>query len=255
LKYKICAISDVGCVRRNNEDMFLVNHHRGRDEEYRILQDPAGPLLVAVADGMGGHSSGEIASERTLALLDEHQLQGDLPVRPDDHAAFVPLLETIHHAIQDEAAVLPEAFNMGATLVGCVFYPEGNLVRFHAGDSRLYRLRDGVLERLTVDHTVREELSRAGGDPERVGGHLVTSCIGGGMARPRVDTGIVGGDVAPGDRFLLCSDGLTDMVDDGPITERLLGDDGPVAARSLIDAAREAGGSDNVTVVVIDVEA
>ncbi len=254
MKYQICAISDVGCVRRNNEDMFLVNHHRGRDEEYRLRLDPAGPLLVAVADGMGGHSSGEIASERTLALLDEHQLQGDLPVRPEDHARFVPLLETVHGALLAEARTLPDALNMGATLVGCVFYPEGAIVRFHAGDSRLYRLRGGVLERLTVDHTVREELSRAGGDPERVGGHLVTSCIGGGMLRPRIDTGLVIGDVAPGDRYLLCSDGLTDMVDDGPITERLLADDEPGAARALIDAAREAGGADNVTVIVIDVE-
>lgn len=249
----MCALSDVGSVRSNNEDMFLVENRTGRDEEFTTRLPGRDFRLFAVADGMGGHSSGEIASERTLALLIRARAAGLFPVRPEEHDRFRLVMEGVHHDIQAEAARLPETHQMGATLVGCLLFPEGRLVCFHAGDSRLYRLRAETLERLTVDHTVKEEFSRAGGNSDHIGGHLVTSCIGGGMDRPRVDTAAVPGDVLVGDRYLLCSDGLTDMVGDGRIAELLAGGEVAQAAHSLVGEAKHNGGQDNITVVLIEV--
>ena len=232
--------------------MFLVDGRLGRNEDQSVLLDDQDCHLIAVADGMGGHAQGEVASERILALLNLARREDRLPADADGHDRIRSVLEGVHHALQREAAPDPTTQNMGATVVGCLFFPGGRLAHFHAGDSRLYLLRAGRLQRMTIDHTVREELQQAGGDPGQVGGHLVTSCIGGGMDHPRVDTAAAQ-DPVSGDRYLLCSDGLTDMVADERIAELLVGEDSAASAHELVGEAKRMGGTDNITVVVVEV--
>ncbi len=251
---EIHAISDAGHVRDHNEDMFLVGHHQGREEPYGIVHDGASPLLLAVADGMGGHARGEIASRRVLEMLGEARVQGLLPARAADHRNFASILTDIHDRLVGEQDPGTGSLPMGSTLVGAWFPPTGEMVRFHAGDSRLYRLRNARLQQLTEDHTIRNQMLRSGADPGNVSPHLITSCLGGGVGQPTVDTAVEP-SLQPGDRYLLCSDGLTDMVPDDKIKELLAAGDSRLAATALVEAALQAGGRDNVTVVVAVVTA
>lgn len=251
MHYSVCALSDVGNVRGNNEDMFLVESRTGRDVEYAVRLTSRAVRLFAVADGMGGHAGGEVASAHALDLLVRAREAGAFPIRPGDHGAFQRILQDIHRDIEATGARLPETFGMGTTLVGCLLYPERRLVCFHAGDSRLYRWREGALDRLTLDHSLRAEIDRAGGNSAGVGGHLVTSCLGGGIDQLRVDTAAMPGEVLAADRYLLCSDGLTDMVAEDRIAALAAAPHATQAARDLVAEAKRNGGQDNVTVIVI----
>ncbi len=254
MPFEVHAISDKGHVRSRNEDMFLVDHRLGRADPYGVATGGSTPLLVAVADGMGGHAHGEIASRRVLELLDSSRSAGRLPSRPEDHRAFADVLVNIHNQLVDEGNPDEGPFRMGSTLVGAWFLPPDGLVRFHAGDSRLYRLRDGRLDQLTEDHSIRNQMLRSGADPGNISRHLVSSCLGGGVESPTVDTETEQPH-RPGDRYMLCSDGLTDMVPDDRIAILLAGGNTRQAAEALVAAALEAGGRDNVTVVVVSVTA
>ncbi len=253
MPYEIFAASNTGHVRDNNEDMFLVGHHCSREARHTSSFDGRDFLLTAVADGMGGHAHGEIASQQALQALDQFQREGRLPTRPEDHGRMSSVLADIHQQIMQEPVAGESMLKMGTTMVGAWFLPEGRLVRFHAGDSRLYRWRDTHLDLLTEDHTIRNQMLRSGNDPGNVSRHLVTSCLGGGVEYPTVDTDAVPGPVRVGDRYLLCSDGLTDMVPDDQIAELLANDDASRATDTLVDAALAAGGLDNITVVVVNV--
>ncbi len=251
MPFETCAASNTGRVRDNNEDMFLVGHHCSRQPRQCATFDGRDFLLAAVADGMGGHAHGEIASERALQMLDQFQREGRLPARPEDHRVFHAVLTEIHQQIVREQVPGEAMLQMGATLVGAWFLPEGRLIRFHAGDSRLYRWRDGRLDQLTEDHTIRNQMLRSGTDPGKISSHLVTSCLGGGVETPTVDTEAVSEPVTNGDRYLLCSDGLTDMLSDDQIAGLLAEGSAEDATDALVAAALAAGGLDNITVVVV----
>ncbi|HYZ10592.1 MAG TPA: Stp1/IreP family PP2C-type Ser/Thr phosphatase [Actinomycetota bacterium] len=228
MRFVVGARTDVGRVREGNEDSYMVHE-----------------ALFAVADGMGGHQGGEVASKLALDTL----------LKATDGAALAQAVQDANRAVFERAGSDPALAGMGTTLTA--FLADRDTLRLaHVGDSRAYLLRDGELQRITTDHTVVEGLVEKGElTPHEASIHpqrsILTRAIGV-EGEVQVDQGSI--DVLPGDRLLLCSDGLTGMVDDEHI-HRILDErrDPQAAADALVEAANEAGGQDNVTAVVIDV--
>lgn len=236
LVIRAVARSDVGLVRKTNEDSGY-----------------AGPRVLAVADGMGGHAAGEVASAvaiETLADLDG--TTGGVS------AGEAGLREAISRSHQRIAAMIEEneaRTGMGTTVTALLWNGRGfDLI--HIGDSRAYRIRDNVLEQITHDQTYVQMLLDSGRlTPEEVATHparsLLLQALGGGD-EPRPDVAAL--DARPGDRWLLCSDGLSGVVNDDTIATILRSDaDRAAIAETLVDRAIGAGAPDNVTVVVADV--
>lgn len=237
MRYSWAIESHVGLVRSGNEDSFAPDND-GAGE---------GPVVIAVADGMGGHTAGEVASRLAIEAATAEGFEPAL-----DPVARV---ESANAAVSDAVAADPQLAGMGTTLTLGVFHADGSLRIAHVGDSRAYLLRGGNLRQITVDHTLVAELV-AGGilTPEQARTHprrhMVTQSIG--MPEVRIDT--IEEHLEPGDRVLLCSDGLTIMVEDAAVA-RILGDAASPseAAWNLVTAANAAGGHDNTTVAVVDV--
>lgn len=224
--FQVGAASHTGCVRVNNEDDFLLG---------ALL--PPGPelLLAAIADGMGGAAGGGEASRAALRALGRAVL---------DAASPVPLPERLAAGfagavgrVQEHAAAVPALRDMGTTLTAvCIAGAEAFVG--HIGDTRLYLLRAGRSEQATVDHAVRE--------PD----NLLTRCIGGGQSRGEPDQRRL--VLEPGDRLLLCSDGIWSVLAATQL-DRLAAHGAPqVAAEALVAAALAAGGPDNATAVVVE---
>ncbi len=248
LQIDIDAVCDLGRVRNNNEDMILVGdttlRNRAASRSF-ALDDSHGRLLLAVADGVGGHQAGEVASE--TALVSVRDLMAGLP---DDLCAeelaevFTTWARETHARLMHEAAIDPARAGMGTTVVGLLIY-NGAAYRFHAGDSRLYRLRDGHLERLTRDHSARED----SGDPQQPS-NVITNSLG--AADPSwLEFSLLQGGLASWDRYLLSSDGLHDLVADATLETLLSGERG-FAARTLVNLANQTSGKDNISVLLAD---
>lgn len=231
--------SDVGRTREENQDSLLVDT----------------PLFL-VADGMGGMRGGGTASAIAVEVMASHV--PELRDESDPQALIARAVGEAHRRILEEGAANPDLAGMGTTLTGAVALPDGRLLLVHVGDSRCYRLRGGVLELLTEDHSYVQELVRRGEitaeeariHPQR---SLITKALGAGPAE-ELEPVLTVVDARNGDRFLLCSDGLYGMLDDADIA-RLLSDetDSQQAADRLVDMANARHSLDNVTVVVIDV--
>jgi protein phosphatase len=226
------SATHTGLVRSNNEDSFLV------DDEH---------VLFAVADGVGGHRGGEVASRTAIEALRAAIAAGH------------PVNEAIvraNDAVIARAAGDNELTGMGTTLTAVVVAGGRQLLIGHVGDSRAYLVHDGEMRRVTDDHSLVEELVREGRlTPEQAESHprrnIVTRALG---IDTEVEVDLYTIEVAPGDRLLLCSDGLTTMVRDRDIERLVRGEPDPQrAAELLVDTANLAGGEDNTTVVVIDV--
>lgn len=240
LRIHAWSATSVGMVREGNED----SHFHGN-------------TVFAVADGMGGHVAGEVASATALkpiAELDEAQFHSP----HEATAALSEAITTANTTVFEKAADDPELRGMGTTLTA-LLVREGRFHLAHVGDSRAYLLRPGErISRLTTDHTLVQQLidegrlSRDEADlhPQR---SVITRAIG--VERQvEVDT-LPPLEMLPGDQVLLCSDGLTGPVKDEEITRILnLDDDGQAACQALIDAANAGGGPDNITVVLLRVE-
>lgn len=227
-----------GLVRPANEDSFL-----------------CGRRVFAVADGVGGHPAGDVASAlvlEPLAELDDDRLSAD-----DLGAALSDAVRAGNRRVHDEAKANPERSGMGTTLTAAAIV-DGQVCLAHVGDSRAYLLRGGEaeeLQRLTADHTPVEEAMRAGElSPEEAElhpmRHMLDRVVG-----TEPDVSVDSPDavtLTPGDRLLLCSDGLTEAVGHDEIAQ-LLADSGDVeaTAEALVRAALAGGGPDNVTVVVV----
>ncbi len=228
--------TDTGHVRAANQDSWL-----------------AADRVFVVADGMGGHAAGEVASALAVARFAE--LAHQAPLRPDD--VRVALAEA-NDAIVAGAASNPEQSGMGTTVTGlCLVQVAGSThwLVFNVGDSRVYRFADGVLTQLTVDHSQVAELVAAGDiTPEEAREHPLTNIV----TRSLGSTDAAEPDMwvfppVPGERFVVCSDGLTSEVADDVIARALAQAGGPQsAADRLIGMALAAGGRDNVTVLVVD---
>ena len=225
--------TDVGCVRPHNEDSFVIRFP-----------------LFAVADGMGGHAAGEVAS--TIAVS---TLATEAPGTPD-HAALGAAVEAANKAVLEGAANGVGRAGMGTTCTAVVIDGSAMAVG-HVGDSRCYLLHAGQLVRVTHDHSYLEELVAAGEiTPEEARVHpnrsVITRALG---SDPNMKADHFSVDVARGDRVMLCSDGLSSMVTDAAIEEAMVCSPAPQAcADALVDLALEAGGHDNVTCIVVDVK-
>ncbi len=231
LRLVIGHASDVGRVRDHNEDSYVV--------------DPQ-LALVAVADGMGGHRGGDVASTTALDAF---------------HASFTSnggmrdAVRAANDAVIERSTNEAQLRGMGTTLTAGVLGEDGTLLVGHVGDSRAYLLRAGALTRITTDHSLVEELMTAGElteeeaerDPRR---SMITRALG---LEPDLEVDLYPVALQPGDRVLLCSDGLTTMVREDEIEKILVDEpDADAAARQLIEAANAAGGLDNITVLLLD---
>ena len=243
----VTAASRVGCVRKNNEDMVLVGSSFIRNDNInsKIELTSEKRIIFAVADGMGGHNSGEVASSDAL-----HNLRfffSDIPAgltAGEFNEMMLVWLESINHILDSKGRVDERFRGMGTTLVGLAYYC-GHFYSLNCGDSRLYRLRNGSLKQLTTDHSLNNMLGSSKHSS------IITNCIGGGNNHSYMDIVKMTDDVQYSDVYLLCSDGLSDMLDDQQI-EVLLKSGGD--ADALCQAAIEAGGFDNVSACVIEVK-
>ncbi len=234
MRLRAGVVSDCGMVRSANEDSFLLR-----------------PGLYAVCDGMGGARAGEVASQ--MACL------GLLSVDPPS-AGTQGLREAIlkaNTAIIQRSTSESELLGMGTTLTAALLADDTLLIA-HVGDSRAYLLHEGVLAQVTEDHSWVGEMIRRGDlTREQAARHphrsVITKALGTDMV---LDPDMLELTVTPGDRVLICSDGLTGMVGDETIARIMeRGDDAQTTAQELVDAALQNGGEDNVTVIVVDVEA
>jgi protein phosphatase len=235
LRFSGAGVSDTGLVRDGNEDAAFV-----------------GPYVALVADGVGGAAAGEVASATAAYALSATVLSrlGEPPERLLADGASVALAG-IRRGIQDDL----ERLGMATTLTAVVCDGE-RVVLGHIGDSRAYLLRGGALTRLSHDHTYVQRLIDNGQlDPAEVGRHpwrnVVLRSLDGDPIHDGLDVRPV--DVRVGDRLLLCSDGLTDLVPEDRVAELLAAPEPQAAGAGLVQAALAAGGRDNVTCVVVDV--
>ncbi len=237
----IDAYSDTGCVREHNEDMILVQGELIRDNRLQLQIAPEAPFVFAVADGMGGHNGGEFASELAVQSLDEfvHALRSGL-TSDELKIQFNQWIQHIHNLVNQKGNELPEFKNMGTTLVGMLLY-EQKVFWFNVGDSRLYRFRGGILSRISTDHSMREMYD------SNAPSNYICNSIGAG-AEVFIDFFDITDTVFSDDVFVLCSDGLNDMVPDDDI-ESLL--ETNVDALVLAEAAKAKGGKDNVSVICV----
>ncbi|KAA9023916.1 Stp1/IreP family PP2C-type Ser/Thr phosphatase [Niallia endozanthoxylica] len=246
--YEIYGLTDVGCVREHNEDGFLIQKARKNQGELH-LENVEGTWIAAVADGMGGQAAGEVASELALKHLEKLEL----PISSEELMSY---LNQINDEILAYGSKNKEAKGLGTTLTGMICN-DHQLTLFHIGDSRLYRFRDGFLKQISQDHSLvealfqqgeisREEKSR---HPKR---HILLRSLGTTTNGVKADVESVRGRFESGDLFLLCSDGLNDSLTDEEI-ERVLGQDQSLenTAHALIQSAKQAGGEDNITVVMV----
>jgi protein phosphatase len=225
------AATDPGRRRRRNEDAYVVQ-----------------PPLFAVADGMGGAQAGEIASRIAASVLRDSDAEAS-------EDAVVALIQEANRRVYEAAASDEAQAGMGTTMTAALV--DGDTVRIgHVGDSRAYRIRDGALEQLTDDHSLVAELVRSGRlSPEEADVHpqrsVITRVLG---TDPEVDVDTFEVDAKPGDVFMICSDGLTSMVDDPSILQVVERNRSSLdrTARALVEAANTGGGEDNITVIVFE---
>jgi protein phosphatase len=232
MKFATGSATDTGLVRGNNEDSYVVD---------------GAHQLFAVADGMGGHRGGEVASRTAIEALRAAIASG----RSVNEA-----ITRANTAVLERAAGDEELTGMGTTMTAVVVAGAQQLLIGHVGDSRAYMLHNGILRRITDDHSLVEELVRDGRlTPEQAESHprrhVVTRALG---VDADVEVDLYTIEVSPGDRMIICSDGLTTMVRERDFERLLRNEPDPQrAAELLVDAANRAGGEDNTSVVVIDV--
>jgi len=227
------GLSDVGNTRKRNEDSFHAGEH-----------------LFVVADGMGGHKAGHIASNIATDLLSD-RIES---ISADPGAALKESVAIANHDIFVRSTSEAKLSGMGTT-VTAVFIQPSKLTVAQVGDSRAYRYRDGMLTQMTTDHSLVQSLVDSGeitedqaeSHPHRF---ILTRALG---VEPTVEVDSFEEEISDGDRFLLCSDGLTNVLSDDTISEVLSSEDDEGTVRRLIELTKDGGAPDNVTVIVITV--
>lgn len=263
----LAGATDIGCVRDNNEDTYLIadlgrwldilDSSLAINDAQRRLPGPKGTLLM-VADGMGGHGGGDVASAVAVDMIAQFALYAMPWVAKPDSGEEKDLLEKLGDAMSQCQARLEKVaqrkhidqLQPGTTLtVAYALWPK--LYVAHAGDSRLYLFRQDEIVQITTDHTVGQALRESGAigaEPSRFD-HILVNVVGGGGDSVRTEAH--GLRLESGDRVLLCSDGLTGHVSDGMIAHELrTAETSTKACESLIEAAKAGGGLDNITVIV-----
>lgn len=258
----VAALSHSGMAGKNNEDRYAV-------ASYTVsAEDPRPVLFAVVADGIGGHRAGEVAAELAVNYISQGvaESNGSDPLHIMENA-----IQDASQAVAAHSASKPEQEGMGATCA-CVWITDHSLYVAHVGDSRIYLLRGGRIHKLTVDHTwVQEAIEKGILEPEHARDHPNVHVIRryvGSVQLPQVDFRLQlqegeddqqalanqGLELQPGDRILICTDGLTDLVWDDEI-QRIVHDRPNVksAVEALVEAANGRGGHDNITAVLISV--
>ena len=232
--------SDVGLKRSNNEDAFIVNIELG---------------LCILADGMGGAAAGELAShiftQRALDVFSQSERRSEKETLKLAQKAF----SSANEGILDHVAEQPQHRGMGCT-AELIAFCNGSFVLGHVGDSRTYRLRREELKLLTQDHSlVQDQINKGLITPEEARTHSLKNVILRAVGiEESLAVDFIRGKTQPHDLFLLCSDGLTDMIDDTAIQEVLLSVQSlSQKIDSLIESAKSAGGYDNITVVLAEI--
>jgi PPM family protein phosphatase len=269
VRLRLAACSDKGLVRKNNEDRYLAVQVTRTTTPIATNIDPAQLQYVpeqkrwslCVADGMGGHAAGEVASTLALTLalkLAQQGTQWFVEIGEEEAKAFISRVETIlasvDRAIAQRSRQQARLKGMGTTLTIAIFVTD-RLFTFHVGDSRCYLLRRGHLLRLTRDQTMTQELVDAGLLPPEAlqthtMRHVLTQAMGTGDVVIEANHCLV----EQGDRVMLASDGLTDGLSDAEIEQVLNGGDCDAACKTLMERGLAAGGRDNITVIVADVD-
>src|SRR5919197_1951847 len=231
---RVASITDTGRRRRHNEDAYVCE-----------------PPLFAVADGMGGAQAGELASSLAAAALRDDTAEREGGVQRVDE-----LIQQANRRVYTRQAQDASASGMGTTMT-VALVEDGGVTIGHVGDSRAYLIRDRRLEQLTEDHSLVAELVRSGKlSPEEAEAHPQRSVIKRALGSdPDVDVDTFSIEARPDDLFMICSDGLTSMVDDEVIlaTVEKHRDNLQAAAKALIKAANKGGGEDNITVVFFEI--
>jgi len=231
-------------VRSGNEDSYFAEADARRG-------------VFMVADGMGGHAAGEVASEMAVQIVARSLLQLESVIQPDAADRTAQSLRDANRAIYDRMLAENDKQGMGTT-ASVLVLSDGRYLIGQIGDSRIYMLRDGALRQLTKDHSyVQEQVDAGLLTPEQARYHpysnVITRCVGAGEG---VEPDLYAGDAKPGDVFLVASDGLTGMVDDRRLEQILLARSGPGRiVDSLIAEANGRGGLDNITAIVVQVVA
>jgi PPM family protein phosphatase len=238
--------SDTGMVREHNEDCFLIMPENG---------------FALLADGMGGHLAGEVASAMAVDQVAQHLMNSLQPgTSRGSHAETLPdstlltdAIKAANRAIHDSSAHRPEQAGMGTTIVAVTFR-DRRLTVAHVGDSRLYRFRNGQLSQVTEDHSMVQELLRRGLiTPEEArtsaNKNLVTRALG---VDPIVEVDVREQPIENGDLYLLCSDGLNDVLTDDEIAATVgATNDLETITRNLVNEVNARGGPDNVSIVLV----
>jgi serine/threonine protein phosphatase PrpC len=247
-RYHYAAKTDVGMKREHNEDSFLVNEDLG---------------LYIVCDGMGGHAGGETASRLAVQTVEREllsaKLRSDDPFAKDAPLPEAPLAGALREALEGACAAVfrtsranPELAGMGTTCISLLARGTQVLIG-HVGDSRAYLVRGGEVWQLSEDHSLVNEQVRAGLLTEEEAKHsrlknIITRSVG---FEEDVLVDVMGVETRPGDKFLLCSDGLSNLIETNEIRDALQGSGLDDVPQQLIQLANSRGGDDNITVVAV----
>ena len=246
MKLNIIAVSDKGCVRAHNEDMILIGNDILRDGRKEILIDLNNEnkkFFVAVADGMGGHNAGEIASEMVLRKINEKISSLEMNLTEKDLSSKISeWVKEIHSDILKEGNKDINKKGMGSTLIGALFY-NNKIYYLNVGDSRIYRLRNGYLMQISKDHSLREITGN-----KDIASNIITNSFGGGE-KIFIDFAPVGSKIFNDDVLLLCSDGLSNELSDDEIEEILGNKENTVDV--LLNKAKSKGGNDNISIILL----
>lgn len=235
---KISSATSVGKIRSVNEDSFCVS---------QIGEN--GEILAVVADGMGGHNAGEVASAQAVKVLKDLKLRADVTIKD----TLLCAIDCANNEIYKMSQKQPEQHGMGTTITACVI-AENTATVAQVGDSRLYLIRDGKLSQITKDHSLVEMLLESGEITEADAKHhpqknVITRALG---TDNTVEADTYELEISDGDIILLCSDGLVNMVDDKKILSIITNNqDFGSLAESLVTEAENTGGIDNITVVLV----
>lgn len=240
---KYSAKTDKGCVRETNEDYYNI-----------ISGNPGIPVAFIIADGMGGHNSGEIASQTAVDYISKAMLESSeiFSRNCDASEEIKKLMLSANDAVYKKSMETSSNFGMGTTLILAVMLGK-TLYIGHVGDSRLYLIRNGIMTCITADHSYIEELIRNGSLTREEGAkhpkkNIITRALGC-MEELEVDTYVC--QLEADDCIVMCTDGLTNMLDEEEIKRITLDNTASRASDELISKALENGGEDNVTVIVI----
>jgi serine/threonine protein phosphatase PrpC len=235
----VVALSDSGLVRGRNEDAIAIDGKHVKDGELTaMVLSPPGPHNLVLADGLGGHARGDAASSLVARYLSEAKL--------DSPEACLEAIRSVNWTIYDEMQRDKSLSGMGSTVAGAVLLDD-QICWFNVGDSRIYLFRSNELRQLSIDHVPLEDTTK------RVGrSHIITQSLGGGHFASEVWPAVGRFEFYKDDILLLCSDGLTDVVDDTTIANVLARHLATsVTVRGLVDLALQEGGPDNVSVLIV----